>query len=300
MNAALKQSTVRGEVRMNEPMSRHTVWACGGPADYFYKPADLSDLCHYLRQLAPTESMFWLGLGSNLLVRDGGLRSHVVALAGAIDGIEIVANKVLVMAGTACAKVARACANAKLRGATFLAGIPGTMGGALAMNAGAFGGETWPIVVRVQTIDRQGRLRWRAARDFDYGYRTVRGPRQEWFVGCELQLDNADTTSVVDAREEIKALLAKRASSQPTGQRSCGSVFRNPENDFAGRLIELAGLKGMRVGGAVVSIKHANFIINDEDASAADIEALITHVQNAVMKNSGTRLVCEVQIVGEI
>ena len=290
---------MRGTLRSDEPMSGHTAWACGGPADRFYQPADLDDLACYLRAGTSNRVPLWLGLGSNLLVRDGGIRGDVIALSGALDGIEVDATTVSVKAGTACAKVARACAKAGLSGATFLAGIPGTMGGALAMNAGAFGGETWPIVARVQSINLDGDLRWRESAEFAVGYRTVERPAQEWFVACELDLSSEVSQTGEDSRNQIKQLLAKRAATQPTGLRSCGSVFRNPPNDYAGRLIESAGLKGFRIGGAVVSEKHANFIINDDNASAQDIETLIGLVQNKVQQLFDVSLVCEVHIVGE-
>lgn len=299
VNAVATSEAMRGILRLDEPMSGHTVWACGGPADRFYQPADLDDLACYLRAGAPNRVPFWLGLGSNLLVRDGGIRGDVIALSGALDGIEIDATTVSVKAGTACAKVARACAKAGLSGATFLAGIPGTMGGALAMNAGAFGGETWRIVARVQSINLHGELRWRESAEFAVGYRTVEHSAQEWFVACELDLSSEVGQAGEDSRNQIKQLLAKRAATQPIGLRSCGSVFRNPPNDHAGRLIESAGLKGFRIGGAMVSEKHANFIINDDKASAQNIETLIGLVQNKVQQLFDVSLVCEVHIVGE-
>lgn len=298
MSNCEQTSRLRGTLRRDEPMSRHTVWACGGPAERYFVPADLSDLAYYVSELELDEPLFWLGLGSNLLVRDGGLRGSVLALAGALDGCEFDGASAHVMAGTPCAKLARAAGRAGLMGATFFAGIPGTMGGALAMNAGAFGGETWPHVRRVQTLDRSGALRWRDASEYEFAYRSVTGPHDEWFVAAELEFsESADASR--DAREEIRALLAKRAASQPTGVRSCGSVFRNPDGDFAGRLIESCGLKGTRRGEAYVSEKHANFIINGGNAASADIEALIGEVQQTVLTRTGTWLHPEVCIVGE-
>ena len=304
MMAAMRESAplipgLRGLLRADEPLSKHTVWACGGTAPRYYVPADLEDLAHFLRATPQDEPLFWLGLGSNLLVRDGGIKGTVIALAGALDGVAVDAQTVATMAGTPCAKVARMSARAGLHGGAFLAGIPGTMGGALAMNAGAFGGETWAIVTRVQTIDRTGELRWRPAMDFDVGYRHVSMPADQWFVAAELHLESAEVAQAGDPRGEIRALLARRAQTQPTGQRSCGSVFRNPPGDAAGRLIEAAGLKGQRIGGAVVSHKHANFIINDNDASAADIEALMAQVQDTVRERFAIDLIPEVRIVGE-
>jgi len=192
--------------------------------------------------------------------------------------------------------VARRAARLGLCGAAFLAGIPGTMGGALAMNAGAFGSETWQRVVLVQTIDREGVLRWRLPHEYRVGYRRVEGPEGEWFVGCELQLEPGDTE---EERAEIQRLLRRRNESQPIGEPSAGSTFRNPPGDHAARLIEAAGLKGFAIGGAQVSEKHANFIVNTGDATAADIEGLIRHVQRVVAERFGVKLETEVHIVGE-
>jgi UDP-N-acetylmuramate dehydrogenase len=278
-------------------MARHTSWRVGGPADRFYEPADLDDAAAYLRQLPADEAVTWVGLGSNLLVRDGGIRGSVIVTNGVLNGIErIAATVVQAGAGAACAKVARYCANAGLSGAEFLVGIPGTIGGALAMNAGAFGGETWGLVIDVDTIDRHGCVRRRSTAEYETGYRSVRGPAGEWFVAAQLQLQSGDAEQ---SRARLKELLARRTDLQPTGQPSCGSVFRNPPGDYAGRLIEASGLKGTRIGGAEVSRKHANFIINDGTARAADIEALILHVRDIVERLQGVRLVPEVRIVGE-
>jgi UDP-N-acetylmuramate dehydrogenase len=199
-------------------------------------------------------------------------------------------------AGVASAKVARFSTDHGLAGAEFLAGIPGTVGGALAMNAGAFGGETWNIVHAVETLDRRGELRVRLAADYDVGYRRVAGPAGEWFVAAHLRL-------LLDVRKQgkglIKSLLAKRGATQPTQLPNAGSVFKNPPNDHAARLIEAAGLKGAREGGACVSTLHANFIVNEGAATAADIERLIARVQAAVETKFGVRLETEVRILGD-
>lgn len=288
---------LRGVLRRDEPMARHTSWRVGGAAERYYEPVDLDDLAYYLKGLPADEAMLWIGLGSNLLVRDGGVRGSVIATNGALDGITFLGDTVVqVGAGVPCAKVARHCANAGLVGAEFLVGIPGTMGGALAMNAGAFGGETWPLVQSVDTLDRQGGLARRTPDQYRVGYRSVQGPAGEWFVGARLQLRRGDAD---EARACIRELLARRTDLQPTGQPSCGSVFRNPAGDYAGRLVEACGLKGARIGGAEVSRKHANFIVNDGTATAADIEALILHVRDTVERLQGVRLVPEVRIVGE-
>ena len=288
---------LRGELRLNEPLSEHTSWRVGGPASHFYWPADLPDLLHFLQSLPADEPLFWLGLGSNLLVRDGGLRGTVVCTKNRLKVIRRVhGERVYVEAGVPCALVAKFCSEQQLAGAEFLAGIPGTMGGALAMNAGAFGGETWPLVVRVLTVDRHGDTRWRLADEYTVGYRSVTGIEGEWFLAAELSLHEGDSDA---SRERVKALLAQRAATQPTNQPSCGSVFRNPPDDHAARLIESCGLKGYRIGGACVSEKHANFIVNTGNASARDLESLIDYVRDQVEQRCGIRLNPEVRIVGE-
>lgn len=297
MMPALNQQILRGEMRLDEPLSRHTSWRVGGPARCFYRPADREDLLLFLRQLDADEPLHWLGLGSNLLVRDGGIRGTVITTKGTLAGCEWRSDKTLyVEAGVSCAKVARVAARAGLCGVEFLAGIPGTLGGALAMNAGAFGGETWETVRWVETVDRYGEVRRRAPTDFDIGYRHVNGPAGEWFLSAELALEVGDTAA---AQQQIKQLLERRAATQPTSQPSCGSVFRNPPGDYAARLIEAAGLKGKQIGGAQVSQKHANFIINTGAATADDIERLISVVQQEVEKLSGVVLVTEVHRIGE-
>ncbi|KAB7623857.1 UDP-N-acetylmuramate dehydrogenase [Alkalilimnicola sp. S0819] len=294
MMAARRQ---QGELLEQVPLHRYTSWRVGGPAERFYRPVDLADLCAFLAELPADEPLTWLGLGSNLLVRDGGVRGTVIHTQGGLDRIEAMAGQRLrVEAGSACAKVAKFAAREGLAGAAFLAGIPGTFGGALAMNAGAFGGETWERVEAVQTVDRHGVLRERPRSDFQVAYREVCGPEGEWFVAGILALDAGSPARLA---EEGRALLARRGGSQPIGKPSCGSVFRNPPADHAARLIEEAGLKGYRIGGALVSEKHANFILNEEGASAADIEALMGHVRDTVLIRFGVRLEPEVRIVGE-
>jgi UDP-N-acetylmuramate dehydrogenase len=296
MAASRNEPALRGELRLDEPLSRYTTWRVGGPARQMYLPADVEDLAAFLASLPAGEPLLWLGLGSNLLVRDGGFPGTVLLLQGRLNRLSVDATGADVEAGVACAKVARQCARAGLTGAAFLAGIPGTMGGALAMNAGAFGGTTWAVVEQVLTIDRQGRLHRRPPQDFDIDYRQVGRPAQEWFVACRLCLASGDTAAEQAA---IRTLLDRRAATQPTGLPSCGSTFRNPVGDHAARLIEASGLKGLRIGGAEVSTKHANFLINTGDATAADLEALIAHVADEVERQQGVRLIPEYHVAGE-
>lgn len=286
-----------GELKLNEPMSKHTTWRAGGTADHYYIPTDVQDLSCYLQSLKKDEPVFWLGLGSNLLVRDGGLRGSVIATANALSGIEILEDNVVeVGAGVPCAILARFCARNNLVNGEFFAGIPGVVGGALRMNAGAFGGETWPLVVEVETINKEGVTQWRSQNEYSTAYRTVNGPENEWFTKARFKFKSGDGEN---AALEIKKLLAKRAASQPTGTANCGSVFRNPEPAFAAQLIEQCGLKNHRIGGAYVSEKHSNFIINDGSATAADIEELVLYVKEHVLKETGIELMQEVHIVGD-
>ena len=285
-----------GVMYRDEPLARHTAWGIGGVADRYFEPCAIDELAAFLAGLPRDEPLLWMGLGSNMLVRDGGVRGTVISTVRlrAVERLDRAGLQA--EAGAACPRVARLAARHGLTGCEFLAGIPGSMGGALAMNAGAFGTETWPAVSQVETIDVDGERRWRSASEYRFGYRTVEGPGGEWFVACRLVLE-PDTGGRAGAR--IRQLLARRAATQPTGARSCGSVFRNPAGDYAGRLIEASGLKGRRIGGAVISEKHANFIINDAGARAADVEALIATVVEEVERCQGVRLEPEVRIIGE-
>jgi UDP-N-acetylmuramate dehydrogenase len=295
MMAALETPEVTGELRENEPMSQHTSWRVGGPADLFFRPASVSDLSGFLNNLDSSVPVFWFGLGSNLLVRDGGLPGVVIAAAGIFKDLEKVGEqRVRAGASVPCTQLARQCIRWGFGPSEFFAGIPGTLGGALAMNAGAHGNETWERVRSVSTIDRQGELHTREPRDYEIAYRSVTGPANEWFIEAELQFDAATNASMDTLRE----MLARRKDTQPLGLPSCGSVFRNPPGEHAARLIDACGLKGCRIGDAEVSEKHANFIINRGDASALDVENLILHVQQMVADSTGVELVPEVRIVG--
>lgn len=251
--------TLRGDLRLNEALSDYTSWHVGGVAKQSYKPADLADLANFLPTLPATETIVWLGLGSNVLIRDGGISGTVILTQGALKEMTIQKGVVRAEAGVTCAKLAKFCARQHLGRAAFFAGIPGTVGGALAMNAGAFSDETWPHVALVETIDRNGVIRQRVPEDFHIAYREVRRPAEEWFVAGHFIFPPGDESQ---AKQHIRDLLHKRDETQPIGQFSCGSVFRNPPGDHAARLIESCGLKGKKIGGSWVSTKHANFIIN--------------------------------------
>jgi UDP-N-acetylmuramate dehydrogenase len=293
---------IRGTVLLDEPMARHCSWRCGGNAKRYFVPEDIADIRTMLQQLPSDENILWLGLGSNLLVRDAGFDGTVIATQNAMKQLELKQNNtVYVGAGVADAKLARFTTRHHLSKGEFFAGIPGLVGGALAMNAGAFGGETWRQVVSVETLDHSGTLHTRTPDEYEIAYRHVQlknSHQQEWFVAATMWFEKqSDTTNT--QMLDIKQLLAKRAATQPVGSANCGSVFRNPDNDFAARLIESCGLKGKRIGGAMVSEKHANFIINEDNASASDIENLIEYVQQTVLEKCGIELKTEVRIVGE-
>jgi UDP-N-acetylmuramate dehydrogenase len=297
MNMATPPTELRGNLLLDEPMSKHTSWRIGGLADRYYQPADINDLALFLSQQAEDEPVYWLGLGSNLLVRDAGLRGTVIATSGMLNEIELLdETTVRAEVGVACAKVARFCARAGLSGAEFLAGIPGAIGGALAMNAGAFGGETWQVVKAVETISKTGQRQLRKPEAFEVAYRQVSGPKGEWFVAAHLQLSLGSDPGALQSR--IKSLLAKRNESQPTSLPNAGSVFKNPEGDYAARLIEDCGMKGVCEGAACVSEKHANFIINAGGATARDVETLIERIVRVVKEKHGVELQTEVHIIG--
>ena len=310
-------SGLHGELRRREPMAGHVSWRAGGVADTAYLPANLDDLVAFLRTLPASEPVHMTGLGSNFLVRDGGLRGTVIFTHRALrelrlDHLGALGGGVYAEAGVACPKVARYAAMNDLVGAEFLAGVPGTVGGALAMNAGCYGGETWDIVAHVLTVDRTGRTRARTREDYEIDYRQVRlkdagryqtaggdhpdCPSEEWFVATSFRLKRG---SGAESRRKITELLKQRIATQPLGEPNAGSVFRNPPSDHAARLIEACGLKGRAIGGAMISEKHANFIVNRGSARAADIEALILLAEHSVREKFGIVLEREVRIVGD-
>lgn len=303
MSETSHMTGLRGELKLDEPMGRHVSWRAGGAAARVYTPADRDDLCGFLRQLPVSERVMFLGLGSNSLVRDGGFRGTVVLTHASAKRPLMVEGLVFAEVGVASPKVARFAATHDLAGAEFLAGVPGSIGGALAMNAGCYGSETWKIVERVETVDRSGTLRTRPKAEFEIDYRHCElkaGGRigvDEWFTGAYFNLAAGDGEM---SRARIKEFLTKRIASQPLSLPNAGSVFRNPPGDHAARLIESCGLKGLERGGARVSEKHANFIVNPKGAArASDIEGLIETVRAAVKEQTGIDLHPEVRIFGD-
>ncbi len=307
LNPDNRQTSIRGAYCSREPMSRHVSWRAGGLAKAFFKPVDLDDLRAFLPTLPANEPILFVGLGSNLLVRgdnnNGGFNGTVILTTPQLGGIALDVNDKLIVAagaGAASPHVAKFAAKNNLAGAEWLAGVPGTVGGALAMNAGCYGTETWQQVVDCVTVDRAGNLHTHIPSDFEIGYRHVlmkpSAGRDEYFVSARFRFAAGDAQT---AQAHIKELLAKRMASQPLDKPNAGSTFRNPPGDFAARLIESCGLKGHTIGGAQVSLKHANFIVNLGDASANDIENLIHHMRDTVLSKTGVELIQEVRIVGD-
>jgi UDP-N-acetylmuramate dehydrogenase len=310
----LAAAGLRGELKRREPMAHHVSWRAGGAARTAYFPADLDDLIAFLRSLPAAEPVLMTGLGSNLLVRDGGLRGTVIFTQRALrvvrlDHLGVLGGGIYAEAGAASPKVARYAALNELAGAEFLTGIPGTVGGALAMNAGCYGGETWNIVAHVHTVDRAGKRWVRTPEEYAIDYRHVQlkaeggrrkaegpHPSEEWFLAAVFNLKRG---SGAESRAKITELLKRRIAAQPLNEPNAGSVFRNPQGDYAARLIEACGLKGHAIGGAMISDKHANFIVNRGAARGADIEALILLAERSVTEKFGIALEREVRIVGE-
>lgn len=287
---------LRGQLLRDEPLANYTSWRTGGPADYLFIPADLEDLSSLLRQVPENVKITWLGLGSNTLVRDGGLEGLVIVTQGALSALaEPKPLYIRAEAGVSAAQLSRYTARLGYTGLEFMAGIPGTVGGALAMNAGCFGGETWRQVQAVEIINRTGEIKLRSAADFIVTYRHVARAQDEWFVAGHFTVQPGNKEK---ALKDIRELLEMRNQTQPAGTANCGSVFRNPDGNYAGRLIEQCGLKGKNNGGAFVSDKHANFIINEKNATSAQIEKLIDEVGAIVEEKTGVRLTPEVHIIG--
>jgi UDP-N-acetylmuramate dehydrogenase len=301
MNEPLHFTGLRGSLTRNASLAKYTSWRAGGPADTLYVPADRDDVAMFLRQWPEALPLTVLGLGSNTLVRDGGVRGAVVIMHNPGAVLAVADGLIYAEAGAASPKLARFAAMHGVAEAEFLAGVPGTVGGALAMNAGCYGGETWRHVARVEVATREGRFVVRDPSDYSIGYRSVLrmdGSAPDGiFTAAWFRFPMGDSSA---ARARIRELLARRIATQPLSLPNAGSVFRNPPGDHAARLIEACGLKGHAIGGARVSEKHANFIVNPAGkAKAGDIEALIAFVRETVLAKTGVNLQPEVRIVGE-
>ena len=279
----------------NESLSRHTSWKVGGPADVFFIPDNRQDLSQFLSE-NKGNSVTWLGNGTNVLVRDGGIRGVVISTKKSINKINMVAeNSCRAEVGASCMDLALFAEKNEMGPAAFFSGIPGSIGGALTMNAGSFGHETWEFVESVEVIDEVGIIHHLDPEEFKFSYRSVEFPFPLWFVSCLMKFPESETTT----KSELKAMRDQRIKTQPLSEDTCGSVFKNPKPDHAGDLIERAGLKGYKIGGCSISTKHANFIVNEGTATSADIEQLIRHVQNVVKTKFDVNLETEVRIIGE-
>lgn len=289
-------SKLKSELKENHSLLDYTTWRIGGEAEYFYSPVDVEDFSCVLQEFKDVPVTV-LGAASNVLIRDKGIKGLVIYLRDAIQNIEMLdENSMMADAGLRLTSLVNRCKNLGMIDAAFMAGIPGTLGGALKMNAGAYGDSIWNYVKSVKTINRSGEIKSRSASDFSFSYRRVDGlANEEWFLSAELRFEK---DCVEKTKEKIKGHLQKRASSQPLNLPNCGSVFRNPKNDYAARLIESHGFKGKKIGGAAVSEKHANFIVNEGGARAEDVESLIKEIMDSVEQKAGVKLIPEVEILG--
>ena len=297
MLTALRGFARDDQIRLDEPMSRRTTFRVGGPADVFFLPESAEQLVKALDAARDAHvPAVVIGNGSNLLVRDKGIRGLVIALGEGFSGINVDGEVIEAQAGASLAKLASAAQAAGLSGLEFASGIPGTLGGGCAMNAGAYGGQLCDVLIDARVL-LDGELRTLTRDDMQMGYRTSLPLRAGGIVvSARFALTPDDPGAIL---ERMKALNARRRDKQPLNLPSAGSTFKRPEGHFAGALIEGAGLKGRRVGGAQVSEKHAGFIVNAGGATAADILALIEIVQDAVQARSGVRLEMEVRVLGE-
>lgn len=279
----------------NELLSNHTSWKVGGPADVFFTPQNRDDLSKFLKSNHGM-SITWLGNGTNVLVRDAGIRGAVISTKKSINKINMETdNSCRVEAGASCMDLALFAEKNQLGPAAFFSGIPGSIGGALTMNAGSFGHETWEFVESVEVINEAGVIDHLEPKEFKFSYRSVEFPFPLWFISCLMKFPESETTT----KSELRAMRDQRIKTQPLSEDTCGSVFKNPKPDHAGNLIERAGLKGYKIGGCSISTKHANFIVNEGGATSAEIEELIRHVQNIVKAKFDVNLETEVRIIGE-
>ena len=276
-------------IKLNEPMSKHCSLRTGGQTSQFFVPEDEAALSNFLKN-NKTQLLF-VGLGSNLLVRDRGFDGTTIHTKN-FNSLDISKDFIDSGAGTSLAKLSRFSQTNLKYGAEFLSAIPGSVGGALAMNAGAFGSEIWQYVVSVKTINLTGDIQERFPSDYKINYRSVIHQFSgEFFISARFNFD------LKQPQDNVRDLLHKRNSTQPIGLASCGSVFKNPKDTYAAKLIESSGLKGFCIGGACVSEKHANYIINQNNASAMDIENLIAHIQNTIKDKHNVELETEIIII---
>lgn len=298
--AAIIQEKFPGmRVFENEPLSRHTTFRVGGPADVMAFPKDENELS-FLFKLAKSENVpvTVIGNGSNLIVKDRGIRGLTIALGEDFSGITVHENKITACAGELLSRIARTALNHSLTGLEFASGIPGSLGGGMAMNAGAYGGQLSDVCVSARVFDPEtGEIKEYPASELALGYRTSMPLKKGCIVtSAKFQLRKGDKDEILKTMEDLNA---RRREKQPLAYPSAGSTFKRPEGYFAGALIEGANLKGVSVGGAQVSTLHAGFIINTGNATAKDILDLIKHVQKVVFEKYGVNLETEVRVLGE-
>ena len=302
MNLKLRErlAGILGEERVltDEAMSRHTTFRIGGPADIFTIPSNERELQEILKACREeNEEFFILGNGSNLLVGDRGIRGVVIQIYKGMNSIRVEGNRIYAEAGALLSGIAAAAKNASLTGFEFAAGIPGTLGGAVVMNAGAYGGELKDILIEASVLDREGNRRVIPVSELGMGYRTSVIPGSGYLVtGGVIALQSGNPEKI---RETMKELAGKRMDKQPLEYPSAGSTFKRPEGYFAGKLIMDAGLRGYQSGGARVSDKHCGFVINTGSATARDVLNIIKDIQEKVFRESGVMLEPEIKMVGE-
>lgn len=302
---------MRGKLLQNHSLAKYTSWKIGGAADYFYQPADLQDLQVFL-QKTPTLPLTILGAGTNVLISDDGLRGTVIYLRNCLKQIgldladcaaprQALSEQITlrVEAGVGLSLLLKHCIDLGAIDAIFMSGIPGTVGGALAMNAGANGGSIWQYIKAVEVINQYGQIVTKDVKEFNASYRHIDGlENNTWFVAAYLNFNTTkDQNKIGQAKQTIINYLQKRKDTQPLDLPNCGSVFRNPPNDYAARLIEASGFKGRQIGGAQISPKHANFIVNQGDAIACDVLQLMQGVMIKVKQDHNIELIPEVRII---
>lgn len=287
---------LRGRLFQHELIAHYSAWRVGGPADLIYIPADIDDLSSFLETLPFNEPLFWMGSGSHVLIRDKGIDGAVIITRGGLDRITMLQSHIVrAEAGVKCMELARYTAQMGLTGLEFMICIPGTVGGSLAKNTGCYGGETWKKIHCVETINRAGQIQLRSPSEFTVMNRHVKGHREEWFVAGHFLLSFGDKNRSL---ADIRSLLEKHHVFHPREAENCGALFHHPSNECATRLIESCDLKKMSKGGAYISPKNANFIINDGTATVSDIETLMMHVSQVVEEKQHVRLIPDIQFIG--
>ena len=285
----------RGRLTADAPLGPQTWFRAGGPAEVLFRPADVEDLSSFLKALPAEVPVMVLGVGSNIIVRDGGIKGVVIRLMRGFTGIAVEGNEVVAGAGAPDLNVALTARDHALAGLEFLSGIPGTIGGAFPTNAGAYGGELKDVLISAEAVDRSGTVRTVKAAELGLTYRHSAAPADWIFTSARLRAMPGDQLAIARRIAEIDGA---RAETQPRS-RTGGSTFANPEGHKAWELIDRAGCRGLKIGGAQVSEKHTNFLINTGDATAADIEALGEEVRRRVLEKTGVRLEWEIRRIGE-